>query len=126
MIHGTAGIAIDIIDCGSVHLHARHFPTQKRNGETKEFLWEDPLLFNTCIAEMNELQAPKKKVSWTRFFSVIIRLSVWFWHGYFCSHHDGDHEQVMMLITMTMTTMMMIIIMMMVMIKMVGADHSAF
>lgn len=26
-------------------------------GRASEFLWEDPLLFNTCIAEMNELQA---------------------------------------------------------------------
>ena len=68
MIHGTAGIASDIIDGGLVHLHARHFPTQKRNGETKEFLWEDPLLFNTCIAEMNELQAPKKSELNTLFF----------------------------------------------------------
>ena len=105
---------------------------QRKNvGETKEFLWEDPLLFNTCIAEMNELQARAKTklpdVSWTRLYirhyPSIYPLD--FGTGIFCSHHDGDHEQVMMLITMTMTTMM-IIIMMMLMIKMVGADHNAF
>jgi len=105
MIHGTAGIAIDIIDCGSVHLHARHFPTQKRNGETKEFLWEDPLLFNTCIAEMNELQAPKKKVSWTRFFFrhypsirlILARVFLfsswwWSWTGNDADYNDNDDD----------------------------------
>ena len=44
-----------------------------RNPEA--FLWEDPLLFNTCIAEVNELQArnfQKLRIQHRRTVDVVV------------------------------------------------------